>query len=197
MTEETIRYYNKNSDYLFRKYNDIDVSVMQENIRNHLRDSTKVLEIGSGSGRDIRHMLDNGFDVIGIDGSKSLVELSIKNFPQLKNRIIQSELPNEFPIFKNKFNGLYSIATLMHFTISDVEIILKKVHAVMGKNSPVYISVSGKRNYDNSGRLFLTIGKEKWISIFKDNGFVIKEVVVSTDILNRNITWYNFLMKTE
>jgi len=197
MTEETIRYYNKNSDYLFRKYNDIDVSVMQENIRNHLRDSTKVLEIGSGSGRDIRYMLDNGFDVIGIDGSKSLVELSIKNFPQLKNRIIQSELPNEFPIFKNKFNGLYSIATLMHFTISDVEIILKKVHAVMGKNSPVYISVSGKRNYDNSGRLFLTIGKEKWISIFKDNGFVIKEVVVSTDILNRNITWYNFLMKTE
>jgi cyclopropane fatty-acyl-phospholipid synthase-like methyltransferase len=154
-----------------------------------------VLEIGSGSGRDANFMLNNGLDVIGIDGSEAMIKSAINNYPNLKGKLIQSVLPNLFPSFDFKFDGFYSIGTLMHFNAIDISIILNKTHSVLNANSPVYISVSEKRS-EIDERYFIGFSKADWINIFEKNDFRINEIIESSDTSNRKIIWYSFLMET-
>ncbi len=196
MRINTLKYYNQNAENLCEKYNDTDFNKIQKSISIYLVGANKLLEIGTGSGRDANYMSDNGFDVIGIDGSKKMIDIAIRNFPDLNGRLIHSILPDNFPNFKHKFDGAYSIGTLMHFEENVLEILLAKLNEVLLPKSPVYISVSGDRAYVNDERFFLNFSKTDWINIFESNNFVINEVIDNQDVTGREITWYSFLMET-
>ena len=196
MEINTLKYYNQNAENLCKKYNATDFNKIQNSISIYLVGANKLLEIGTGSGRDAKYMSDNGFDVIGIDGSKKMIDIAIKNFPGLNGRLMHSILPDNFPNFKYKFDGAYSIGTLMHFEENVLEILLAKLNEVLLPKSPVYISVSGDRVHVNDKLFFLNFSKTDWINIFESNNFVINEVVDNQDATGREITWYSFLMET-
>jgi hypothetical protein len=117
------------------------------------------------------------------------------NYPKLKGKLIKAILPNEFPNFKDKFEGVYSIATLMHFDVNGIGKILNKIKSVLLPNSPVFISVSGKRDIQDE-RYFIDFSKDDWLNIFEGNGFAINGIIETQDATNREIIWYSFLMET-
>lgn len=193
---QTLKYYNKNSHNLCKKYNSVDLSILHKDMLDFFKGYKSLLEIGSGSGRDIVFMLRNGFDVIGIDGSQGMIKNALINYPELKNKLFLSELPNSIPQFKNKFDGIFSIATLMHFSERDLTFILKDIYKLLKPASPVYISVSNIRKSIDD-RLFIAYDKEDWQRIFENNNFVINEIIENTDSSVKDIVWYSFLMETK
>ena len=197
MEINTLKYYNHNAENLCKEYDAIDFNKIQKSISIYLVGAKKVLEIGCGSGRDANYMTNNGFDIIGIDGSEEMIDIAIRNFSNLKGQLIHSVLPDNFPSFKHKFDGFYSIGTLMHFEENDLEILLAKINEVLLPKSPVYISVSGDREHINDERFFLNFSKADWINVFERNNFVINEVIDNQDVTGRGIEWYSFLMETK
>jgi cyclopropane fatty-acyl-phospholipid synthase-like methyltransferase len=191
----TLKYYNNNADELSSRYNSVDFGSIQKSVSSYLTGAKRILEIGCGSGRDAIYMVNNGFDIIGIDGSEQMLLNAEANYPKLKGKLIKAILPNEFPNFKDKFEGVYSIATLMHFDVNGIGKILNKIKSVLLPNSPVFISVSGKRDIQDE-RYFIDFSKDDWLNIFEGNGFAINGIIETQDATNREIIWYSFLMET-
>ena len=195
MITETIKYYNNNAETLCEKYDSVDFLKIQQSISSYLVNAKQILEIGSGSGRDANYMIANGFNVTGIDGSINMIEKAIKHYPLLRGKLIHAILPEDFPKFEKKFDGLYSLGTLMHFNKDEINDILNNVNKVLEPKSPVYISVSNVRN-NVDDRFFNALDKKGWVEIFKENNFIIRDVKTNCDVSGRDIIWYSFLMET-
>jgi len=193
---KTLKYYNENSQTLSVKYNSVDLSALHKDLLDFFRESKALLEIGSGSGRDMSFMIKNGFDVYGIDGSQEMVKNAVSNYSNLNNRLFLSELPKNLPSFDKKFDGLFSIATLMHFKADELKLIFQKLNGLLKSNSKVFISVSGHRETKDDNRFFLELSKSEWISIFKENNFNVIRIKENKDFSGRNIDWYTFFLKT-
>ena len=180
---QTLKYYNKNSQKLCENYDSIDLSIIHKDMLDVFSECNTLLEIGSGSGRDMNYLIENGIDVIGVDGSEEMIRVAYSNFPILKNRIILSELPEVLPSFEIKFDGFFSIATLMHFQINELNTLFKKLIQYLKPDSPVFITVSGSRNnyLQNEERFFLELSKSEWINTFKENNFSIIEIKENKD----------------
>ncbi len=195
----TIEYYNKNSQTLCEKYDSIDLSIIHKDMLVFFKGCNTLLEIGSGSGRDMNYLIDKGFDVIGIDGSEEMIREAHSNFSILKNKIILSELPDDLPSFEIKFDGFFSIATLMHFQVNELNTLFEKLIQYIKPDSPVFITVSGSRNIylQDEERFFVELSKAEWIEILKNNNFEIIKVKENQDYTGRNINWYTFFLKTK
>lgn len=75
--------------------------------------NSNILEIGCGEGRDTIYLLENGYNVLGIDYSKTVIKKCISNNKKYINNFKQID------IIKNKlnkkYNFIYSIAVIHMF----------------------------------------------------------------------------------
>ncbi|MCT7464890.1 class I SAM-dependent methyltransferase [Aliarcobacter cryaerophilus] len=193
--KNTLNYYEINYKNLSIKYENADVNEIQNILFKTFEKKSKLLEIGCGSGRDASFMTSNGFDVIGIDGSKNMIDEAKKNHPKLSTKLFNKTLPNDLT-FDTKFDGIYSIATLMHLTKDDLKKTILKIYDLLNPSGKILISVSlfrddlDEHGFDKDGRYFLILNFEEWISIFKNIGFNILEIKTNKDGLNRTgIEW--------
>jgi cyclopropane fatty-acyl-phospholipid synthase-like methyltransferase len=192
---QTLNYYEKNSSILAKRYETATVFEIHESLINTFKVSNKLLEIGCGSGRDASFMLKNKYDVTAIDGSKSMIEEAKEIHPELSEKLFHITLPNDLN-FDEQFDGIYSIATLMHLSKNDLEKTILKIYDTLNQNGKFLISVSlfrddiDKNGYDEKGRFFLVLSFEEWINMLENVGFKIFETKTNKDGLNRDgIEW--------
>lgn len=192
----TIIHYNKYSNVISKQYCSIDLLRLQSNLLDFFKGCNSLLEIGSGCGRDMDFLISHGFDVIGIEGSIGMIQESITVFHELKERIFLAELPDQMPEFEYKFDGLYSIATIMHFEIDKLNTLLRKIKLVTKPSAPVFFSVSGKRNKLalQDDRFFIELTKEEWKNIFISNNFEVLKIEINDDSIGRPIKWFSFYL---
>lgn len=195
MENNTLLYYQNNSLSLVDRYESADVSEVQQLLLQTFHTNGKLLEIGCGSGRDASFMIKNNYNVFAIDGSENMIREAKKNHPNLSNNLLHRVLPNELT-FDEKFDGIYSIATLMHLTKNDVDETISKIYNLLKGNGFFLMSVSlfrddvDKNGFDEKGRFFLILTKNEWLSICRNAGFKISNVKTNKDGLSReNIEW--------
>ena len=193
--EKTLDYYNTNSTKLNERYESADVNEVQRLLLRSFLKNSKILEIGCGSGRDASFMTKNDFDVIAIDGSKNMIEEAKKIHPELFEKLYHKTLPNDLT-FNKTFDGVYSIATLMHLSKIDLAKTISKIYDLLDQNGKFLMSVSLFRNdidkngFDDKGRFFLVLSFEEWINLVENIGFKILETKTNDDVLGRcGIQW--------
>jgi len=145
-------------------------------------------------------MVKNNYDVIGIDASRNMIEEAKQIHPKLKEKLFHKTLPNDLE-FDGKFDGIYSIATLMHLSKYDLEKAILKIYNLLNQNGRFFMSVSlfrddiDENGIDKKERFFLVLSFEQWINILEDIGFRILETKKNTDGLNRDgIEWLTIVM---
>ena len=72
-----------------------------------------VLELGSGSGANVRFFVEKKINYFGIEGSKSAIKIIIKRFPKLKKNIFLGDFTKKIP-FKKKFDLIIDRGSLTH-----------------------------------------------------------------------------------
>jgi len=184
---KTLAYYEINAQYLSKQYESAKVDHIHELLLNTFAPNSYLLEIGCGSGRDASFMHQSGYDILAIDGSKEMVEEAKKYHSELKDRLKVINIPDELHFKPSSFDGVYSIATLMHLKRDAINITFREISNLLKPNGKLVFSVSIKRydideqNRDKQDRYFTMLTEIEWIQYCKKHNFEIKHSEVSND----------------
>lgn len=99
----------------------VELGAWMDHSFRRLPEGARIVELGSGFGRDAQYLADRGFDIVPTDASKGLLkELEARGF---KPRDLNA-LTDDFPFA----DGIYANAVLLHFTKEESEHVFAKAH---------------------------------------------------------------------
>lgn len=163
---------------------------------------TRILEIGSGSGRDMSLLLKQGYNAWGIDASGGMIEQSLMDFPELMGRCEQGAVPSETLFFGGDFESILCSAVLQHLEneqLFDAAFILKRN---LKKNGRLLLSVPLERDdlneesRDSQGRLHIIRHPEEYTLLFERLGFNrIGQRETSDGLGRKGIRWTSMIFE--
>lgn len=192
----TIQHYENRASKIAGRYESADVRKLQEELHSTLNNCSAILELGCGSGRDASFLAEHkvkGHLTI-TDGSEEMLRNAAIIHPELIPYLKKLELPKDLETEKDKYDGIYSIAALMHLTTSDINKTLKQIAYLLIPNGIMFISVCTKRGKQlpDDPRIFTLKNSEWWIDQVEKTGLKVTATTESTDGLSRSGTiWLN------
>jgi 2-polyprenyl-3-methyl-5-hydroxy-6-metoxy-1,4-benzoquinol methylase len=203
MDIKTIHVYNLESSTYFSKYSKSKEGTSKYfHIAFPLKSS--ILEIGTGSGKDLHLLHQYGHNVIGIEPSEELIKLSLRKYPSLTGKIFNDNLPDLGGI-KGTFDAILCSAVLMHIPqmqLFDSAVAIKNHLNVGGRillSIPhFYPGINKNSLRDNNGRLFNGITANQLILLFERLGFrLIERWEDKPSDYGSDVVWNSILMKLE
>jgi 2-polyprenyl-3-methyl-5-hydroxy-6-metoxy-1,4-benzoquinol methylase len=200
MNHTTLKYYQENGKNIAARYESADVSDLHRILNGCFKLPASLLELGCGSGRDAAFMAKQGFNVTAVDGSAMMIEAAQHYHPELSGCLHTVQLPEGLSSRFDKFDGVFSIATLMHFSPPQIETILIRVKSLLVSKGRLFFSVPIQRDdirtdgFDTKGRRFTTMTKAQWLDLCRKHGFEPIWSGTTEDGLERKgIAWLNCL----
>jgi len=197
MINKAHKLYQESATDLTTNYETADVTQMHQQMLKVYEDRfPNLLEIGCGSGRDAAFMVSSGYCVSAVDGSQAMIDEAVKIHPELNDRLSVVELPKDLSKLQGEYDGVYSIATLMHLSEIEVLPVMMKIVELLREGGLLFFSVCTERDdtneygYDEKGRYFNKMTKPQWMAMCKACNLECVQVSESGDGLGRGgITW--------
>ena len=187
----TIKFYNKHAKELINQYDNAKVEQLHILFSKYIKKDDTVLDIGFGSGRDLKEIKKITSNVFGLDACKKFIE-NVEHDSVLKGQVAKSVLPDiiidKFKVNITRFDVIVSIAVLMHLSIVEIVQTIEKMKSILTKNGIVIISYSLERRSVDE-RHFESLSREIMIDIFRRLGFSEIDKFQNNDGMNRDIKW--------
>lgn len=201
MDKETVSYYSKNAQAVAERYESV-VSSLSKSFEGAFKPKSKLLDIGSGSGRDLALLTSLGHECFGVDATPEFVDLSQSLHPELKGKVLHAALPNFEPPFDGDFDGVLCSAVLMHIPESELVPAALTIKRCLKNHGRLLYSVPSKRldvvteNRDANGRLFVPDQSDRLQKLFEQLGFSLISKWDNADSLGRDsVEWISVLME--
>lgn len=176
MDTTTINTYNR----LAKEYDDETTDFWDKFPQCSFNEFTKlihgrILDVGSGPGRDGLILKGKGLDVVCLDASEAMVKMS-------SEKGLESVLGdfNNLPFPNASFDGVWAYTSLLHVPKSEVEKSIKEIYRVLNFEGVLGLgliegSTEGYRESSGVGmpRWFSFYTKEEVEILLKNNGFEI------------------------
>ena len=192
-TNKTIDYYNSNAAQYFSNTVNVDMSECCDRFLEYVVPGGRIIDIGAGSGRDIKYFQDKGYIVEGIDASEEMCRLATEyTGVNVRCESVQYWHPSY------KYDGIWANASLLHLNVVEFKNIIRQMHECLNERGSLFISVKkGTGEYiDEYNRYFNTFVEEDILSLFKeDDLYELKEIWISEDGLKRKTSWINSIVK--
>ena len=133
-----------------------------------------ILDAGCGPGRESKHFLDVGYNVMSIDVSDGMIEEARKRVPEgdfQKMNMMELEFRAEY------FDGIWVAASLLHVRKEDAGKALQEFNRVLKTGGIIFISVKEGENSemkiypDGSKRFFVYYKMDELKQEVEKNGF--------------------------
>jgi len=184
-------FYNNHAEELINQYDHAKVVQLHSLFSKYIRIDNVVLDIGFGSGRDLREISKITPNIFGIDACEKFIKNAEQNIT-LQGRVTKSILPDiiidGFKINVDSFDVIVSIAVLMHLDMKEIEQTIEKMKSILTMNGIVIISYSLKRKHIDD-RHFEPLTREIIRDIFRKFGFIKIDESQNNDGMNRKIEW--------
>ncbi len=148
---KTLAYYAEHAEEFVANTRDADMGELRSVFLSYLPPEGTVLDLGCGSGRDSKAFLDQGCQVVAVDGSEELCRFAEQFIGQ---PVICSTFREYTP--GTSFDGIWACASLLHLGGKDeIASVMAKMAAHLKPGGCFYVSFkygdfSGERN----GRYF-------------------------------------------
>ena len=168
---KTLSYYENNAKELSQRYESAKVDNIHSLLLKTFPSKSYLLEIGCGSGRDAGFMHRKGYDILAIDGSREMIAEAKRCHPELADRLEVMKIPEQLQFESSSFDGLYSIATLMHLDKNAIDQTIERVAMILKAGSKFLFSVSVQRDdlddqgKDEKGRYFTGTPPTKYTQV--------------------------------
>jgi len=201
MDSSTLNYYSAHAPQIAQRYEDAPSSLAPR-FSSSFHAGGRVLDIGSGSGRDLAELARQGFQPFGVDGTPEFVELAQQYHPELKGRVVHGRLPDFIVPFNGEFDGVLCCAVLMHIDSTELFNAALTIKRCLKVNGRLLISVPSQRSdtkeddRDANGRLFKNYHPGYLRLIFERLGFSLIDQWGNTDAMSRQgIEWVSLLFQ--
>ncbi len=112
-----------------------------------------MLDLGCGAGRHCIYLAKNGFNVIGVDISKSALELAKdwgKN-EKLANVSFMRATMTDLPFRKRQFNAVISVSVIHHAMMKNIIKTVDEIYRVLEKNGLFLANLTSVEDYRYGG----------------------------------------------
>jgi len=192
--DKTINYYNENAESFYHNTIDINMEHFYQKFLEHIPNKGKILDVGCGSGRDSLYFINNGYDVTSIDASEEMVKMSSSLTGQSTIHLRIEDIN-----YKNKFNGIWACASLLHIEKKLTEKVLISLGNALKKSGVLYASYKYGTNTN--------ILEDRYYNNFDESSFgLVIGNIKNLDIINQwttvdlrpsreNEKWLNVLLE--
>lgn len=137
---DVVEYYNQNAKTLNERYEGVSLQGVHGDALGYLPKSGRVLEVGSGSGRDAVGLVDLGFDVLAVEPSYMFRELIEVNHPG-KLTVVDASLPelSHPKIDVGVWDVIFVSAVWMHLNEEDQKAGLNRLKSLLSDNGVLVI----------------------------------------------------------
>lgn len=191
---QTLLFYETNAQLYAEHTRGIDLAHLYEPFLTAVGKGGKILDIGCGAGRDLKHFAQEGFEAIGIDPSEKLAALAIE-FSGCK--VLVTEVQDLS--FVEEFDGAWACASLIHLPRHQLSDALEKIFFALKSRGVLLVSMqmgSGEV-VTADGRFFTRYTSQEVSSAIEQSQFELINVWVTPDSLpgRDSITWINVIAK--
>jgi SAM-dependent methyltransferase len=190
----TIAFYEGHAQEYFDRTVSADLGPLYGRFLQYVKPGGRVLDLGSGSGRDLKALRDRGYATLGIDASPSLAKLAaaFSGVPCLTMRF-------EDLNFDSEFDAVWACASLLHVSKRKLPSILERIRGALVANGALFLSVQAGEGEKllPDGRFFSYYMAQEFHQFVEDAGFSLDQCWFSKDTLNshRSIDWLNVIAK--
>jgi SAM-dependent methyltransferase len=201
MDKLTLKAYMDDGDEFIRLYEMADGPI-------HLfpaafNESSRVLDIGCGSGRNMRSVQKLGVRVDGVDPCAMFVNHTVKKNTQFNSEIKIDALPELSSIGDQAYDGVLCSAVLMHLPEEELFDSVFSIRRILKEKGRALISIphpdatiDPETQRDGKGRLFNGISPGQLELLFERVGFRLLHRSTSDDGLKRtHRKWENLLFE--
>jgi SAM-dependent methyltransferase len=172
----TVKYYDENAEALFAMYSSGKGGV-EKYFKVAFPSGSEILDIGSGSGRDVHALLKDQYEAYGTEPSRHMRELAISKVPQLEGRIYSAALPGLAAQIDRKFDGVLCVAVFQHLPEEQQFDAAYDIRNLLKRNGRLLMSFPKERpgidqtGRDEHGRLYTRLIPEAIELLFERLGF--------------------------
>ena len=171
----------------------------QDEMRYYLEllPSGKIIEVGSGGGRDAKELIKLGYDYLGTDVSTGLLEIARKELPDFS---FYEQSVYDLNFNGEQFDGFWASAVLLHVPKSRINKALARIRTVVRTKAIGFVSIkdgSGERQeIDEVGgvqleRFFSYWSRDNFSDHLAGNGFKILDYRFRP--MSEKTKWHCFL----
>ena len=198
--EETLETYNETADWYDSKHKDPKTMKYSLDKFIVLVETNKVVDIGCGNGRDVKYLVENGLDVIGVDLSSQLLNIARKKVEEAK--FINKDM-RDLPFENSSFGGIWTCAAFHHLPKNEGEKALKEFYRILKPKGILFISVKKgvgermvKKDYYQGNQKFFAYYSENELQEKLENiDFEILEIKENKDSGVSNSNWISIFAK--
>lgn len=194
MTDNTLAYYNTNTFSFVESTQSVQMTEAWNRFTSKLSDSSFILDLGCGSGRDTKYFLEHGYQVEATDGSEELCKAA-KEFTGIE---VRNQLFIELSEVE-KYDAVWACSSILHASSEDLVVIIKKIWTALKENGIFYTSFKyGDFEGERNGRYFTDFTEETFAELLKKSAdFRIIETWITGDVRpgRENEKWLNVILQ--
>lgn len=186
---ETIKYYDQHASEYISNTTNVDFDQLRRKFVSFLPEHAHIIDIGCGSGRDVKAFGEMGYHAIGLDASERLAAEAEK---QLGIEVQVGDMVSW--IAKEPFDGIWCCATLLHLHEDEADQFLKNLRFNLKLGGIFFLSVKEgiKTGFDEKGRYMHNYTEQELRSKLQNYGLEIISINTSKDSLGRDgFHWLN------
>ena len=190
---ETIHYYDEHASRYFDRTSQVDLTMLYKEFLEYVPIGGRIMDLGCGSGRDVKWFRDHGYDAFGLDASEELVK-------KARNQLdipVDSGLIEDW-VAAETFDGIWCCASLMHLDDISFDRFLSNLRFNLRPGGALFISVKEgiESGVSEDGRYFRDFNEETlkaFLSHYKD--YRLEKVWYTKDKLQReSFRWLNAII---
>lgn len=169
---------------------------------HYVESGAKVLVAGSGAGRDLEMLVDEGFDCLALDISKEMLRESKERGVKAKYLVHDLRKPLMFP--NGHFNAIYCESVFEHIPKREAQNILKELHRVLIPRGILYLGVKkgeGEVYYrfdvgnEKHRRFYNTYNDVEFHQLIASEGFVLLEYWIDDHFDRQTHQWLSAIVR--
>lgn len=198
MDDQTAKFYAHNVSDVISRYDAIDSPISKYFSLAFPKPASQILDVGCGSGRDLRALLGAGYNAFGIEPVEELRRAAIQRYPSLSSCLWSGVLPG-FSVDK-KFDGVVCSAVLMHIPQGQQLEAFLDIRNLLKVGGRLLLSIPATRDdldgdfRDPDGRLYVPTDPERIRLIAEQIGFTFISHTQDNDSLGRSGYAWNTLI---